>query len=222
MDFVECRASSTRARGQSHPVPFPDGSFSASSGLKSNPIQLGNIWSPFVAPNLALAWPCFAATHLTLHALVLGLECKSAVSIISTKTNLPPQASPVVVVSAVGINGDPIMRHFVECPLILHFHFALLPSCKKKDKKETPSFSKPDPITKKKNHHFSISLTPSAYRQTVLPLPVCLAVSYQYLLTQFQILQSFLCSNIATYHCLPIYSFGLLSPVAIISFNRIG
>lgn len=136
MDFDECRASSTRARGQPHSVPFPDSSFSTSSGLKSNPIQLGNIWSPFVAPNLALAWPCFAATHLTLHAPVLGLGCKLAVSTISTKTNLPPQASPVVVVSAVDINGDPTMRHFVECPLILHFDLHFYRHAKRKTKKK--------------------------------------------------------------------------------------
>lgn len=161
MDFDECRASSTRARGQSHPVPFPDGSFSTSSGLKSNLIQLGNIWSPFVAPNLALAWLCFAATHLTLHALVLGLECKSAVSITSTKTNLPPQASPVVVVSAVDINGDPIMRHFIECPLILQFHLSLfifiVMQKERPQKKRPPLLSKSEPTTKKRKHHFSIS-----------------------------------------------------------------
>lgn len=91
---------------------------------------------------------------------------------------------------------------------------------KERQKKETPLPLRIRTNSKEEKVLFQHSI-PSAYRQRVLSLPVCLTVSYQYLLTQFQITQSFLCSNMATYHCLPIYSFDLLSPVAIISFNRI-
>lgn len=114
-----------------------------------------------MALNLALVWQCFAATRLMLHALVLGLECKLAVSTISTQTNLRPRANPVVVLAG-DINGDPIMRHFVESAF-KYFMFPLMGVQKKKSKKQ----QQPELTTKKKKHQLGISSPLLSSRQSV-------------------------------------------------------
>lgn len=113
--------------------------------------------------------------------------------------------------------------HWVSLDTALSpFTFHFYRHAKRKTQKKRPPPSSQNQSQQQRRKSITSAFHPFwAYRQTVLSLPVCLTASYQYLLTQFQIIQSFLYSNIATYPCLPIYSFGLLFPVAIISFNRI-
>jgi hypothetical protein len=165
-----------------------------------------------VAPNLALAWPCFAATRLTLHGPVLGLECKSAVSTALTKTNSPPRARPVVV-SVVDINGDPIMRHFVEpvslcLNLIRHIHFYRHAKEKNKNKKIKRGKGKPTinrQSTTRKKHLLSISFPLLPSRQSVfasLPDRV-LSISVDPIISVFQYCELSLLADLFIWLAIP-------------------